>query len=404
MTTPRGGSAPATQAPPARVVPVVAVSALCAGLGSALGFIPGFVVTSLRDDLGISRGEVGLLISLYFGSTGIGSILGGRVTDRLGARVAVVVDMAMVAAAGLFSAWIGTYWSLLVAGVFAGAGYALVNAATNVTIARSIDSTHRTLAMSIKTAGVPALAMVAAALGPWASQRWSWRHISVTVAVCAVFAGLAALVVLDDDRPQATAETPSRALPAGFIWFPIGAFLLIAGSQPLYSWIVAYLEQSLGASAGVAGAVSAAASGAGVVIMIVNGQRTDRVGSERRILRIMTLLAINVLATTMVLLGAWMGVFAVLIGAVVGASVQLASIGTMHAAIVDKAPLAVATATGWTMTGYYLGALSSPAAFGWLADATDTFAWSWLATIVLMVLAIPAWHRAGNIGQAEAHS
>lgn len=56
------------------------------------------------------------------------------------------------------------------------------------------------------------------------------------------------------------------------------------------------------------------------------------------------------------------------------------------------------------MTGYYLGALVSPTAFGILADATDTYTWSWVATIALLVLAIPAWFAAGRVAVSGKHS
>ena len=57
----------------------------------------------------------------------------------------------------------------------------------------------------------------------------------------------------------------------------------------------------------------------------------------------------------------------VVIGLTLGVSTQLAAIGTMHAAVIDKAQ------TGITMTGYYLGALVTPAGFGLLVDISDTF-------------------------------
>ena len=88
---------------------------------------------------------------------------------------------------------------------------------------------------------------------------------------------------------------------------------------------------------------------------------------------------------------------AVVVGAVIGISVQLATIGTMHATVVDHAAGSVARATGVTMTGYYIGALASPAAFGALADVTGTFAWSWLATVILLLLAIPTWALAARV-------
>ena len=377
-------------------VRLVATAAFCLGLGASLGFIPGFIATTLRDDLGISRGQVGLLVSLHFGCTGIGSIVGGRLTETFGARLVIVADMVIVAVAAAFGAIVGSYWALLVVAVFAGAAYALSNAGTNVAIGRAVATEQRTMAMSVKTAGVPLMGVVAAGAGPYAAAEYGWRSILAVTAILAVIAAAIAATTFQNDRPAKTARREIAELPERFLWFPIGAFLLIAGSQPLYSWTVAYLEQSLDASPVLAGGISAGASACGVVIMIASARLADREGPAERLRRLIMLIVVNVVSTVMVLAGEWIGVGFVAFGAIVGIGSQLAAIGTMHAAVVDRAPLAVARATGITMTGYYIGALVSPAAFGALVDATDTFAWSWGATAALLVLAIPAWMLAGR--------
>jgi MFS family permease len=384
--------------------PVIVVSAAVVGVGASLGFIPGFLATALSDDLGVSRGQVGLIVGVYFGCTGLGSVLGGRLTDRLGARVAIVLDMVVVAAAACFVSLVGRYWAWLLAAIFAGAGYALANAGTNVALARSTPAQSRTLAMSIKTAGVPTMATLTAAVGPLAAERWSWQLVIGVAMGVALAVAIAAAVVIEPHRSTVIVRAESGHLPRGFVWFAIAAFLVIAGSQPLYSWTVAYLEQALDTSAGVAGGVTAIASAVGVCFMVLNGARADRVGPARRIHRIMILVTINAAATTLVLAGLAAGVTVVFVGAVLGISTQLASIGTMHAAVVDRAPDAVARATGVTMTGYYLGALAAPSAFGALTDATGTFAWSWLMTIALLLLALPAWVMAGRVTMATAVS
>lgn len=375
---------------------VVGVCTLVTGVGAALGFIPGFIATDLRADLGISRAQVGLLISLYFGATGLGSVFGGWLTERLGARRAVALDMAHVAVAALFGAAMGTYWSLVVGAVIAGAGYALVNAATNVAVGRVVPPRRRTLALSVKTAGVPMMAAITASLGPPAARRWGWAWISLVVAAISVAAMIAALVTLADDRPVRSRVAASGQLPERFVWFPVGAFLLIAGSQPLYSWMVPYLEQSLDASASIAGASVAIASLVGVVFMIANALQSDRNGPTQRRKRLISLIGLNAIGVIIVLMGEVLGVFVVLVGAVIGIAAQLSAIGIMHATVVHQAPHGVARATGWVMTGYYLGALLSPVAFGAMVDATGTFAYSWSATFALLLLAILAWLRTGH--------
>ena len=216
-------------------------------------------------------------------------------------------------------------------------------------------------------------------------------------AISATIAGLAALVILDDDRMEATTSISTHPLPRGFYWFGIAAFLLIGGSQPLYSWTVSYLEESLDASAGLSGGIMAIASFTGVIMMICNGVWADKLGALKRIPLIMILLCVSSLSVIMVILGTTLGTFIVIIGLTLGISTQLAAIGTMHAAVIDIAPLSIGSATGITMTGYYLGALVTPAGFGVLVDITDTYLYSWLATLAILVSAIAAWQRAGKI-------
>ena len=141
----------------------------------------------------------------------------------------------------------------------------------------------------------------------------------------------------------------------------------------------------------------AIASFIGVIVMICNGVWADRLGELKRIPLVMLLLSVSALSVCLVILGTVLGTFVVVIGLTLGVSTQLAAIGTMHAAVIDKAPKSVGRATGITMTGYYLGALVTPAGFGLLVDISDTYIYSWLATLVILIAAVGAWHRAGKV-------
>lgn len=367
------------------------------GAGATLGFIPGFIATELRADLGISRAQVGLMIGLFFGCTGLGSIAAGRATARFGARRVIVANMALVAATALIVGLYQSYAVLIAAAVIAGAGYALVNAGTNVVIATAIPVRRRTLAMSLKTAGVPAMAAVGAGLGPPCAARWGWPTIVLTIAATAAIAGLLARSSFSDDRPRPGGNAASGKPPHGMVWFSVAAFLIVAGTQPIYSWVVPYIEEVLAASPAVAGGITAIASAVGIVVMVGNALNTDRRSADSRIRRIVWLTVVTIVATAMVLSAERAGIWLALAGATIGIAAQLSIIGTMHAAIADHAPGAVARATGITMTGYYLGALVAPLAFGTLVDLGDNYTYGWLAAITMLTLAIPAWIRAGRL-------
>jgi len=376
---------------------LIGVSAGSVGVGASLGFFPGFLATVLSEDLGVSKGKVGLIVGIYFGATGIGSILAGKITELYGPRKVIFVDMLAVAACSFLIAIIGTYEMWVISSLVAGAAYGLTNTGTNAAIGKAISETQRTLAMSIKTAGVPFMATVASAIGPWSAGKWQWENILVVNGICALVVGIAALVIVPDDDFELDDSLMAKSLPLKFYWFGIASFLLIAGSQPFYSWIVSYLEDSLDVTSGLAGAITSIACFCGVIGMILNGLYADRVGAEKRIQLIMALLFLSAIAIGFIILGLVLGVWIVLVGAIIGVTAQLAAIGTMHACVVDKAPFSVSRATGVTMTGYYLGALASPALFGFVVDWTGSFAYPWAGTAVLLLAAVFAWFKAGKI-------
>tara|TARA_B100000676_G_scaffold89040_2_gene88775 strand:+ start:10410 stop:11591 length:1182 start_codon:yes stop_codon:yes gene_type:complete len=381
----------------AREKSVIAVSAGAVGIGASLGFFPGFLATVLSEELLVSKGKVGLIVGIYFGATGLGSILAGKITEQIGPRISIVIDMAIVASCSFLIAAIGTYSVWVISSVLAGAAYGLSNTGTNVAIGKVIGAEKRTLAMSVKTSGVPLMATLAAAIGPWSAEQWKWEHILLINGGAAFSLGIAAFFIVPNLPPHSVEQSNDKALPSKFYWFGIASFLLIAGSQPLYSWIVSYLEDSLDVSSGSAGAVTSIACFCGVLVMICNGLFADRLGADSRVKLLMALLFSSSIAVVLVSLGPALGIASVIIGAIVGVSTQLSAIGTMHACIVDKAPLSVSRATGITMTGYYLGALVSPPLFGFLVDWTESFAYSWLGTTALLFAAVFAWQRVGRI-------
>ncbi len=378
---------------------VVVASMLALGIGSSLGFFPGYYVAAVRDDLGVSRAQVGLLVSLHFGCTGLGSILGARITEKIGTRTAVIVDQLMVAVAAWAAALLDSYAALVGAAVFAGFGYALANAATNEAVAASVPETRRTLALAAKTSGVPTIALISAVLVPWASDRWSWNIIlMIAGTLAAVTALLSASIIPDIRASRQRARRQGSILPRGFWWFAVSAFFLIGSSQPLFSWVVPYLDEGLGTSKPVAGAIAGAAAGLGAVCMSLTALRADLLGRTRRVPLIVGLCSILTASNLVVMSGLTLGLVVATVGILVGFVAQLAAIGIMHAAVVDRASHAVARATGVTMTGYYFGALATPVSFGALVDWLGTYTWAWLVMALGSAAAAACFARANRVG------
>ncbi|MEE8601463.1 MFS transporter [Euzebya tangerina] len=374
---------------------VVVVATVAIGLGAAIGFLYGYLAVALRSDLGLSRGQVGLLVGLYFGSTGLGSIGGGVIVDRMGARLAVVANLVTVSAVAGLIVLLDTYLVLLVASVVAGLAYSLGNAGTNMAIGVAVAPANRGLALTIKTGGVPAMATIAALTAPWAAARIGWQPIIGVVGVLAGLVACGAMLLLPTDRPQ-RATSRSGVLPSGFYWFPVASFLLVAGSQPLFSWSVSWLEEVHDTSVGAAGALSAVATASGVVGMVLVGRRSDVLGSSRRTTVIAVMAAVCSVGTVGLAIGARVTLASGVVALSVATATQLGAIGVMHAAVVDAAPQAIGRGSGVTMTGYYLGALISPTAFGWLVDITGDYGAAWAACALALIGSALAFSRAGK--------
>jgi predicted MFS family arabinose efflux permease len=337
----------------------------------------GLMSPVLQDDLRVSRAAVGLLVGLFFGATGLGSRTGGALVDRLGARATVTADLVVVAACAGTAALLGHYGVLLVASVIAGFGYALCITGTNVAVAAAVPVTRRARALTVKTAGIPAQVAIGSLLGPSLGERFGWRAVMGGVAVVAAAVALLASATLP--RGGTVERAADRGpLPSGFVRFPIACFLLIAGTQPLFSWVVPYLRDAAGLSLTAAGRLAAVGSALGVVVMIAVASRSDRLGPGNRVPTIVVLCGACAVGGVLLAAGTRAGVIVGAIGFVGGAVSQLAAIGLLHASIVDVAPDAVGRGSGVAMTGYYLGALVAPWLFGFLVDRSGGFVTPWL--------------------------
>ncbi|SHK52874.1 Nitrate/nitrite transporter NarK [Pseudonocardia thermophila] len=380
---------------------VVAVSFVAIGFGTAPAFLVSFLAPVLQDDLGLSRTAIGVLVGVMFGATGLGCILAGRVTEIIGARWSVGLDGVLLAGALLLPVLLPGYPALVTCVVLAGIGYGLVQVATNVAVVAALPPQHHGVGLAVKTAGVPGIVTVLSLVAPPVGAAVGWQPVFVTGAVAAALLGIAAVCVLPDAR-RSRNSGPRIPLPRRFWRYTLGATLLIAGSQPIYSWAVPYLHEATGASLALAGAVTGLASFLALAPMIAAARIADRLGAHRRLPIAVVLVGVLTAAEALIALLSTQ-VVAGAIGIVVATGAQLGAISLMHAAVAAAAPDTLARAAAMTMVGFYSGALISAPLFGMLVDASGSYAVGWAASTVLVAAAAatfwwcrPVGHRAEN--------
>ena len=377
---------------------VVAASGMAIGVGAAFVNLIGFLEPAISADLGRDRAALGLVVSSYFGAAGFGSVAAARLADQLGARAAMVVALGVVAACCMFSASVGSYWSLIVGSLGAGLAYAVLTPATNIAVSRTLVPRRHGIGLTVKTAGGPIVAATGALLSGLLVSAVGWRILLAGLATLVVAGALWAAVVMPPARSLGHPGTPGSELPGGFYWFPVAAFLFIAGAQPAFSWVVPYLRQSMHAGAGEAGMVTSIGISAGVVGMIVMALRSDRRGTGQRIPVLVGSSLACALGEILIALGGQGGLGMVAIGTVLASVGMLTGTGLLHAALVDAAPQAVGRATGVTLTGFYLGAFVAPVAFGYVADGPGGYGAGWLACSTALVLSAAAFTKCASVG------
>lgn len=387
---------------------VVAVSAVTTAFGSYPGFLFGFLGPALQADLDLTRFEVGLLVGVCFGATGLGSTVGGHLAERLGARWAVTLDQLVVAAALLVAALVPDYRVLLTAAAVSGFGYALTNAGTNMAVATTLPPHRHGVALAVKTAGVPLLVAVSAVVAVGLAERFGWQLVLAgSVPILLVVAGLAAAVLpaarsadRSRSRPGPRGAEGRNVLPRGFLLFPVAAFGLVAGTQPLFSWMVPFLHEAGGVRLSTAGALTSAGSLLAVVGMVVTARVSDRAAATSRLPTIAVLCVLIAAGLGLLVAGISGGIGLLLPGLLIATVCQLSAISLLHAAVIAAAPAAVGRATGVTMSGYYLGALAGAPLFGILVDASGSYGVAWGCCVVLVLTGAACFLRCRRIGSA----
>jgi len=380
---------------------VVAVSFLLIGLGTAPAFMAGFLGAYLRTDLNLTRGQLGLVSSVLFGTTGLSLTVAGRLCEVLGARRCAVANTLLVTVAMALLALVPTYPVLLVAGTVCGLSYALGNVATNVAITAVAPPTRTGFLMAVKTAGVPAIAVVTALGGPTLAAHLGWRSVAAVIACATLALALPCLLVLPDSRRDRAA--PSGVLPPRLWWLAIAGFLLVAGSNPVQSWTAVYLHDALHVSVAHAGVLVAIASGTSIVLLVVVARLTDWFGPARRCVLVASTCAVCASGLALAAIGPRVGLVVAVVGGFIGLWANIIAAALTHAVLVDRAPDSVGRASGMVLTGYYLGALIAPTGFGWLTDLTGSYAAAWFTCAAVMLLAALAYYQVHRVVPVRTH-
>lgn len=395
------------------------------GVGPLMNY--GLSATSplIIDDLGISEGQFGLLATVVFFTAALSAAWLGRLSDRVSAKMQLLIIFGGTALALLVMALAPSYGWLVLAAALAGPGQSLSNPTTNRLIIHHVPAQKRPGWIGIKQSGVQGSQLFSGLFFPAAALFIGWQGAAGAAAAIAV--GLLlwgwnrlpaetrrTLPKPGSGNPDPAAPAPARqgagrtapgAAAAGTrlpptVWaFAAYAFLSGAGTQATNVYLPLFAQRELDYSLVLAGITAAVSGVVGVTSRIAWGRQMSRGVPAFTLL--LTLAAGAVLGAVMLLLAGvlrndpalWAGV--VLHGAMVLGVNVIVMAGVMKAVPAER----VGAASGIASLGMYFGFALGPLTMGFLLELTGSFAAGWIFVgagyVVCFLLALLMRRRSG---------
>ena len=328
------------------------------------GFLIGALSVQVSAEMGVSEAAYGWGLGSFFGSAMVGSIMLGRLAQRVGPLnqmslalvVSAVAQVALAATARSFLAVIGYL-------VVAGMANAAIQTSVNLALAQA-QLPRLGFAVSIKQSGLPTATLLAGFAVPTLALTVGWRWAYVASAALAVLSLGMVRAAGGNSGPRASAaasvpESSSRDL---FMAAAVGTFLAFSAGS-LNAWGVGSgVDAGLGE--GTAGLMLGLGAAAGITMRLIGGWLSDTMRAR----------PFRVAGITAMVGSVGMGLLALRSPPTHVAAMMLAfgagwiwPVFTNYG-VVRANPDAAGTATGVTQMGVYVGVFVAPLATGWIIE------------------------------------
>ncbi|GLF97942.1 MFS transporter [Streptomyces yaizuensis] len=402
--------------------------------------VVGLAGVDMKEDLGLSDAEFGVIQSSFFWLFALGSVVGGWLGGKVRARWLL---------AGL-----GALWAISLAPVAAQAGFTTIVAcrvllgfAEGPTTAIAMQVTHswfpahrRALPSSIVVAGAGIGPLIASPVLTWVILEYSWRAAFGVLAVTGVVV-TAMWLIGGDSGPEDTtaghgraaghdhgAGSTAPALPervplrrlfstGTIIGMAVLFFVAYANTSVKVSWLPLYLREGLGYDATTAGRLVALPYlFAAIAVLVVGAVSTvmTRRGISGRVTRglLPAVLVLSSGVCTIAFSSLDRGVPQMVL-LVLGSCLNSAGYGVLFAGLADVAPAAQRGVVFGIITAIYsLGAVVAPIVIGNFIDSSASVAAGYgsgflvlgITTIVGAAVALPLINPGRDIAKLAARA
>jgi MFS family permease len=364
---------------------VVGVSLAALAAGTFCTVAIGALAPELQADLGLSRGEIGLLTGLVSAGASLASRRAGALTDSAGPATVLALALLLFAAAFAAAAVAPTAALVMAALFVAGLGYGGTNPPTNVVVAGRMTG-RIGFFMSLKQTGVPIGGFLAGLVLPPIAVAVSWRAAFGVGALLALAVAASTRLLRGAAVLSAPAEAGNRGGPSRRERWVIGVYgLVMAGTQWVFlTYLVLYLTERRGFGLERAGLVLAAATACSVGGRLGWGWLSDRSGRRVGVL----VGTSGVGAAALAMFAAGVSGPAVWPVAILAGTTLVGWNGVFHALVADHAgPGAIGRLSGEVMAFVFAGSTIAPPVLGLVSDRSDSWTLLWALAAGLVVAA-----------------
>ncbi|WP_343043059.1 MFS transporter [Paracoccus litorisediminis] len=244
---------------------------------------------AIKDQLGLSEFQYGLLIATPILSGSLTRLILGVWTERFGGRLVFSLQMILTGLATWVLTWADSYPTFLLAalGIGLAGGSFIIGVAY---VSKWFPASRQGTALGFFGMGNVGAA-VTKFLAPFVMVAWGWEAVAHIWAAAMIIMGVAFFLIARDDpdfiaRKQQGIKSPTLAeqfapLKKLQVWrFALYYFFVFGGFVALALWLPHYLTEVYGVDLRVAGLCAAAFSLSASVFRAYGGMLSDRFGAR----------------------------------------------------------------------------------------------------------------------------
>jgi MFS transporter, ACS family, aldohexuronate transporter len=249
-----------------------------------------------KDELGLSRAQVGLFFSAFYLAMAGASFGTGWLADRFGVRQTTFYGHLLVGVCTVAAAFSPSFEFGCVSFFLAGLGYSFLNPASTIGVMTWFDQSERATAMGAKQTGVPGGGVMAAFLAPSLVVVVGWRGALAALGVinflfAFLFSSLwrepASDMLNHVDRPDGDARTEDLLNVWALLPVSCATAIYLIGQMVLITYVPLYLKDAMGFSPYWASQALALTQAGAMVGRIGWGVASDRLfGGKRKVVLI----------------------------------------------------------------------------------------------------------------------